>query len=145
MVLSPLLTILLPFVLLLWLNISIYNKIMEPFPLQRTGDTIIRKRETRLGKICSKYVMLWVMVRSWSKITINMLYLDLNCRSSQFGDCSCLLTVSYSSTLLDNIGNRRRPKGNLYNTIVLHSIDTLLLLLIVHVHMYLSAKQTCRS
>ena len=57
-----------------------------------------------------------------------MLYLH---RSSQFDDCSCLLTVSYSSTLLDNIGNRRRPKGNLYNTIVLHSIDTLLLLLFI--------------
>ena len=60
-----------------------------------------------------------------------MLYLHFNCRSSQFDDCSCLLSVSYSTTLLDNIGNRRRPKGNLYNTIVLHSIDTLLLLLFI--------------
>ena len=114
MVLSPLLTILLPFVLLLWLNISIYNKTMKPFPLQRTGNTIIRKREKQLGKI--------ICYELWSETTNNMFYLHFNCRSSQFDDCSCLLTVSYSTTLLDNIRNRRRPKGKLYNIILSYCI-----------------------
>ena len=58
----------------------------------------------------------------WSQTTINMFYLHFNCRSSQFDDCSCLLSVSYSTTLLGNIRNRRRPKGKLYNIILSYCI-----------------------